>query len=120
MAISHSDAMATSSAPMASLVYDLIFINLMWGLVNLLPVYPLDGGQVSRELLVARSPAAGIVQSLKLSIGAAIAMAVVGLIWFGARHGLFIALMFGCLAYFSYQALASYQGRGYGGGPRFG
>ena len=25
-------------------------MNLVWGLFNLLPVYPLDGGQVSREL----------------------------------------------------------------------
>src|SRR5205814_369500 len=24
------------------------FINLWWGLVNLLPVYPLDGGQITR------------------------------------------------------------------------
>src|SRR5262249_8193181 len=28
----------------------LMFINLVWALFNLLPVWPLDGGQVSREL----------------------------------------------------------------------
>lgn len=37
----------------------LIVINLFWGLVNLLPVLPLDGGQVSQSLLAilrVRSP----------------------------------------------------------------
>ncbi|MFN0052297.1 MAG: metalloprotease [Planctomycetales bacterium] len=46
----------------------LIFINLWWGLVNLLPVYPLDGGQVSRELLRHFRPYDGLEISLKLSI----------------------------------------------------
>ena len=31
--------------------FDLVWINLYWGLVNLLPVLPLDGGQVCRSLL---------------------------------------------------------------------
>src|SRR5262245_32950585 len=30
---------------------DMMLINLGWGLVNLLPVIPLDGGQISRVLL---------------------------------------------------------------------
>jgi len=29
---------------------DLIWINLAWGLLNLLPVWPLDGGQISRDV----------------------------------------------------------------------
>jgi len=28
----------------------LVWINLVWGLVNLLPVWPLDGGQISRDV----------------------------------------------------------------------
>ena len=31
--------------------FNLVWINLYWGLVNLLPVLPLDGGQVCRSLL---------------------------------------------------------------------
>src|SRR5262249_20643518 len=32
-------------------LYDfLVFVNLYWGIFNLLPVFPLDGGQVCREL----------------------------------------------------------------------
>jgi Zn-dependent protease len=36
----------------ASLIYkDLLFINLLWPLLNLLPIWPLDGGQIAGELL---------------------------------------------------------------------
>src|SRR6266446_8237862 len=31
-------------------IEDLLLINLVWALVNLLPMWPLDGGQISRDL----------------------------------------------------------------------
>src|SRR5262249_57049889 len=46
-------------------IHQLIFINLIWGLVNLLPIWPLDGGQISRDLIKLASPANG----LKISLG---------------------------------------------------
>ncbi len=45
----------------------LVWINLLWGLVNLLPIWPLDGGQISRDLLRMASPASGIRISLGIS-----------------------------------------------------
>ena len=50
----------------------LIQINLYWGLLNLLPVYPLDGGQIARELFLARRPEDGLERSLRLSMWAAL------------------------------------------------
>jgi Zn-dependent protease len=32
------------------LLNDLLFVNFDWGLVNLLPVYPLDGGHAARAV----------------------------------------------------------------------
>ncbi len=32
-----------------SLYHYMVFINLLWGLVNLLPILPLDGGRVARS-----------------------------------------------------------------------
>ena len=84
---------------------NLFFINILWGAVNLLPVYPLDGGHVARELCVLGNPRQGIILSLKISIVAAIAMAVVGIGW----ESLFMAVMFGYLAYSSYQILKAYE-----------
>ena len=46
----------------------LIFINLMWGLLNLFPIWPLDGGQISRDLCEALSPDWGLTRSLGISM----------------------------------------------------
>jgi stage IV sporulation protein FB len=86
-------------------IYDLLYVNILWGMVNLLPIYPLDGGRVAREVFTLRNPRQGIVQSLQLSIGAAILVAVYALV----EQSIFMCLMFGVLAYGSYQALQAYQ-----------
>ncbi|QDU54699.1 site-2 protease family protein [Aeoliella mucimassa] len=95
-------------------VFQLLQINIVWGLVNLLPIYPLDGGQIAREVLtLGRNTQYGLELSMKISIGAAIAMAVVGLAFF---HSFFIAVMFGFLAYNNFQLWQAYTGRGNGMG----
>jgi Zn-dependent protease len=45
----------------------LILINLFWGLVNLLPVWPLDGGQISRDVCSGLWRDRGVRISLGLS-----------------------------------------------------
>ncbi len=50
------------------LVEDLIFINLLWGVLNLLPIWPLDGGQITRDVCESVSPAGGLKFSLGLSL----------------------------------------------------
>lgn len=87
------------------MVLNLLWINVMWGAVNLLPIYPLDGGQISRELCMLGQPRKGIMLSLQISIVAAAAMAIVGLSW----GSFFVVLMFGYLAYSSYRALEAYR-----------
>jgi stage IV sporulation protein FB len=88
----------------------LIEINLFWGLMNLLPVWPLDGGQISGELLSAwRRDGFRIALQISIVTGAAIA------IWSFAENmrlvpvyvglGLYGALLFAMLAYGSYQML---------------
>jgi Zn-dependent protease len=49
----------------------LLTINLFWPILNLLPIWPLDGGQISRELFRWGSPQNGIRLSLHLSMGIA-------------------------------------------------
>ena len=89
----------------------LLWINVLWGVLNLLPVYPLDGGQVAREALTLVDATTGIVRSLKLSLAAAALVALLAIL--GNR--LFLAIMFGYLAYSSYKTLQAYSNsRGYG------
>ena len=99
-------------------VWNLLWVNIGWGLVNLLPVYPLDGGQIARELFLLYDRREPIQRSLMLSIVTAGGLAVFGLM----HERVFIGIMFGILAYSSYQTLQAYSGRGgfggYGGGGR--
>jgi Zn-dependent protease len=95
-------------SPMANvLIFYLLYVNIFWGLLNLLPIYPLDGGRVSRELFTLNHPRQGIVQSLWVSVITAGAVAV----WALTRNSIFTTFMFGYLAYASYQTLRAYQDR---------
>jgi stage IV sporulation protein FB len=85
----------------------LLHVNIMWGLINLLPIYPLDGGQISRELFTLRNPRGGIVQSLQLSVGTAAIVAVYAVL----NGSLYMCFMFGLLGVGSYQTLQRYQDR---------
>lgn len=52
------------------IIFDfLMYINLWWAILNLLPIWPLDGGQISRELFLHYSRNNGIRLSLHLSMG---------------------------------------------------
>ncbi|HEV7224424.1 MAG TPA: site-2 protease family protein [Pirellulales bacterium] len=91
---------------------NLLFVNVFWGLVNLLPIFPLDGGQISRELLTHYHPRDGLRQSLLLSIFAAIVVALWALVKLEDK---LMAIFFAYLAYVSYQVLQQISG-GDGGG----
>ena len=85
----------------------LIYINVFWPLINLLPVYPLDGGQTARAIFERLSPWNGLTNALWLSVltGAIVAAG------FGLSRNLFMAFMFGMLALQSYQMLQRGGGR---------
>ncbi len=89
-------------------VNNMLFICVMWGFVNLLPIYPLDGGQISRELFTMADPARGLRGSLMLSFVAAVVVAAVGaVLW----RSIFVALLFAYFAYNSYMMLQAVIGR---------
>jgi stage IV sporulation protein FB len=98
------------------IVGNLIFINLLWGLVNLLPIWPLDGGMISRDLCEAVSPRSGLTQSLGISLVVAGLLAihcflvVMGRQLFPLRFGSpYSALLFAVLALQSFQLLQQIQ-----------
>ncbi|MCO5172097.1 MAG: hypothetical protein M9894_37840 [Planctomycetes bacterium] len=90
-------------------LFHMEWVCLWWGLVNLLPVYPLDGGQVAQELFLWRRPYDGLALALKFSIGVAVVVtAGFCYLWYaGVTTGL-PAFLFGILGlnnYFMLRAL---------------
>ncbi len=83
----------------------LIEVNIYWALINLLPILPLDGGQIFRAVMSDRNPA--LVPKVGMIV--AIVAAVCGLLFWGS---LFVTILFGMLAYENYQMIK-------GLGPRF-
>lgn len=112
----------TNGPEVAFLYIQLVFVNLYWGLLNLLPVFPLDGGQVSRELCTGRWGYRGTRVSLKVSFVTALlivayslfcaidigefgAGVTLGFPWWVPRGSVYLAILFGFLAYESYRLL---------------
>lgn len=91
----------------------MLLLNILWGLVNLLPVYPLDGGQISRALFLHYQPYDGLRTSLWVSTITGAAVAILGFVMF---RQFFVAILFGSLAFSSYQAIQNMDRGGFGGG----
>lgn len=83
------------AAPLASAACEfLLFVNILWPLLNLVPVPPLDGGQIVREGLLAL----GVADAPRIAglVGAAAGGAVA---WWGYTRGQpFVGIMFALLA----------------------
>lgn len=92
---------------------DALYVNIFWGLINLFPVFPLDGGRIARGFLTLFNPADGVRQSMILSIMTAAGLALFAFVRLGSP---LMALFFGYLAYMSYVTLQQsgyYGGRGW-------
>jgi membrane-associated protease RseP (regulator of RpoE activity) len=86
---------------MTDFVNSLFFVTVGWGILNLLPVLPLDGGQILREVLGLRDPSWGTFRAAQVSflVGAGIAF------WAALSSNFFLAVLFGYFAYMNYQLL---------------
>ena len=74
----------------------MIWINLLWGLVNLLPIYPLDGGQATQVVLSQVDRRHGVRRAHIVSLVTAGVLAVLAAS--ASRHDYFLAIFFGILA----------------------
>jgi Zn-dependent protease len=83
-----------------------LWVNIFWGLINLLPVFPLDGGNIARYFLIQRDPWNGLRASLWVSVVTGAVLAIVGLLF---MKSIYMGFLFGLLAFQSYQML---QGTG--------
>ena len=83
--------------------YGMVFVNFWWSLINLLPVFPLDGGQIYAAVETSQKK----VFQVGLVVG--IIVAVIALVQFQL---IFAAALFGYLAYQNFQRLQQIGGTG--------
>ncbi|MBK8782022.1 MAG: hypothetical protein IPO22_09505 [Anaerolineales bacterium] len=93
---------------LGSFVISLLWVNIFWGFINLMPVNPLDGGNVTRNILIQTDPMNGVRTSLWVSVATAALLAIGGLVLLRSTY---MAFLFGLLAFQSYQALQGTIGR---------
>ena len=91
---------------------NLVWINLMWGLVNLLPIWPLDGGQATQVVLSMVDRKQGSRRAHVVSLLTAGILAVLA----AARGSdFFLTIFFGMFAFINFQVLQSlHQAQSFG------
>ena len=88
--------LAKMNDPVLYMLKDLLWVNFWWSLMNLLPVFPLDGGQIYAS--IERSPKK--VWTVGMVTGALVAIA-----GFFILHQIVIAILFGYFAFQNYKRL---------------
>lgn len=83
-------------------VYSYLWMGIFWSVLNLFPIYPLDGGHIAREFLTTTDRRNGFVTSVWISIICAVALGLYLL----DNGSFFGAIFFGFLAFQNYQSLS--------------
>ncbi len=125
-----ADWIASRTAPLeygryiTQLTRTLIFFNGLWSFMNLLPIFPLDGGQVTKEVCTGLSPRRGLGITFGLSFFFAACVVVLAVLVlrdseakieydriFGAYRpdAMFLAFLFGLLALQNWNLLRQFE-----------
>ena len=94
---------ANIDGPAVSLLFHFlnwtVFISIVWGILNLMPIYPMDGGRIAREVCAYLFPRRGVEYSLILSMVVAVMLIAVAI----QLGYIIMAILFGFFAYQNYQ-----------------
>lgn len=82
----------------------LLEINILWGLINLLPIWPLDGGQITQTVLAQANPYHGRRWAHILSL---LVAATCAILVYTQTQSIFNTLFFAYFAVINYQILDS-------------
>ncbi len=82
------------SALMEAVVFDLVFVNIAWGVFNLLPILPLDGGNIVASFFEHTTGDTTQRKARIVSVGTAVAVGVAGLAY-GQPYVAMLAALFG-------------------------
>jgi stage IV sporulation protein FB len=91
------DVWKTSPSMVRILFSSFIQVSLFWGILNLFPIIPLDGGHIARALLGPRR--------LHVALGLSLVCAIGGAIYFLLNGSLFATVFFGMFAFNNWKEL---------------
>ncbi len=109
-----STATISGNPYLVQLFWFLMSINIFMGLFNLLPIIPMDGGQIMRDVLIEVNPWNGMKWALWTSVIVAGLLAMYGF----TNNEIFLGLFSAHLAITNYQTLQMDGGGGFGRGRR--
>lgn len=88
------------------IIWSGIVLNIFLNMLNLVPIFPLDGGQATRQFMIKMDSYNGLRNSIILSIAAAILIAVIGF-----KNGdQFLGFFFAFMAWSNFQMLQQSSG----------
>ena len=99
-------AVVPTAGVVALIFWSGILLNFLMNLFNLVPIFPLDGGQIARQIMIQADPREGLRNSIFLSLAACVGMILLCL-KFGNEFG---AIFFGFMAFSNYQSLQGFGG----------
>ena len=104
---------AGSLSPLGKeVVGDLLVINIGWGILNLFPIWPLDGGQITGVVLTMLNRRKGMSWTHVISL---VTAGVLALLALTMLRDMFLTLFFGLFAVMNYQQLqVQYERSKYG------
>ena len=94
--------LAEMNNPLLFMLKELLWVNFWWSLIDLLPIFPLDGGQIYAS--IEKSPK-------RVWIVGMVTGAVVAIAGFFILHQIFIAILFGYFAFQNYKRLEHLKGQ---------
>ena len=109
----------TENVWLETVIKNMVWINLFWGILNLLPIWPLDGGQISKDFLdgLIRQSGGRIALGISLVLSGFLAICCISasyghpLVASWPLDSLYSGIFFALLALGSFQALQAEEQR---------
>ena len=108
--IGNGESFTAGGGRLELFVMFMLYVNIFWGLLNLAPILPLDGGHITQAVIQKYRPRDGLRLSIQVSIVFAGVVAVAALF---AWNSLFMAMLFGMLGFNNFQLLQQLKAQGY-------
>ena len=103
------ELVSPDNAALTAVIESFVFVSLAWSLLNLVPILPLDGGQIARDVAGILNRTNGQLEATYLSIAAAAVMAI----WMFQIERTFAAFMFAFLGISNFQNLQNFRSSGW-------